>query len=113
MLEFGSWVPWWWPHQRVRYAVSGPRRRALLVRLLVAANEVVSADQLTEDLWSGGRASAGGGRHPSQSYVAVAAPAGGAASDRPVGGVRAGAGSYDDELDLAVFEREWRAVATR
>jgi DNA-binding SARP family transcriptional activator len=34
-------------------SVRGPRRRALLVRLLVNANEVVPAERLLEDLWGG------------------------------------------------------------
>ena len=34
-------------------SVSGLRRRALLLRLLVPANHPVSDDQLTEDLWDG------------------------------------------------------------
>ena len=33
--------------------VGGPRERALLARLLISANLVVSADRLAEDLWSG------------------------------------------------------------
>jgi predicted ATPase/DNA-binding SARP family transcriptional activator len=33
--------------------LGGPRERALLVRLLISANLVVSADRLAEDLWSG------------------------------------------------------------
>ena len=33
--------------------VGGPRERALLTRLLLSANLVVSADRLAEDLWSG------------------------------------------------------------
>lgn len=32
-------------------AISGTRRRALLARLLIDANEVVPADRLIEDLW--------------------------------------------------------------
>ncbi len=34
-------------------AISGARRRALLVRLLIAANELVPAGPLAEDLWEG------------------------------------------------------------
>ena len=34
-------------------AVSGLRRRALLVRLVVSANEVVPSGRLIEDLWDG------------------------------------------------------------
>ena len=33
--------------------LGGPRERALLARLLISANLVVSADRLAEDLWSG------------------------------------------------------------
>jgi len=33
--------------------LAGQRERALLARLLLSANQVVSSDALTEDLWSG------------------------------------------------------------
>jgi predicted ATPase/DNA-binding SARP family transcriptional activator len=36
-----------------RADLGGPRERALLARLLLSANHVVSADRLAEDLWSG------------------------------------------------------------
>ena len=35
----------------VAVSVSGPRRRALLIRLALSANEVVSKDRLIDDLW--------------------------------------------------------------
>ena len=35
----------------VHVSISGPRRRALLVRLALSANEVVSTDQLIDDMW--------------------------------------------------------------
>ena len=35
----------------VSVSVSGPRRRALLIRLALSANEVVSKDRLIDDLW--------------------------------------------------------------
>lgn len=38
---------------RSRADLGGPRERALLARLLLSANHVVSADRLAEDLWSG------------------------------------------------------------
>jgi DNA-binding SARP family transcriptional activator len=33
--------------------LGGPRERALLARLIVAANHVVGADSLADDLWAG------------------------------------------------------------
>jgi DNA-binding SARP family transcriptional activator len=39
--------------------VRGPRRRALLVHLLVNANEVVPDERLLEDLWAGGQPASG------------------------------------------------------
>jgi DNA-binding SARP family transcriptional activator len=35
----------------VSVTISGPRRRALLVRLALSANEVVSKDRLIDDIW--------------------------------------------------------------
>jgi DNA-binding SARP family transcriptional activator len=34
--------------------VAGAKERALLARLLLSANEVVSVDRLVDDLWEGG-----------------------------------------------------------
>jgi len=53
VLEFGILGPLTVRRSEREIVVSGARRRALLIRLLISANHSVSADRLIEDLWEG------------------------------------------------------------
>ena len=85
--------------------VAGARRRALLVRLLVTANELVPAPRLAEDLWAGEPPS--GAASTLQSHISLLRRALG--PGRLIGRD----GGYvltiaDDELDVRRFEDELR-----
>jgi predicted ATPase/class 3 adenylate cyclase/DNA-binding SARP family transcriptional activator len=85
--------------------VTGARRRALLVRLLVAANELVPSSRLADDLWAGDPPAGSGSTL--QSHVSLLRKAIG--PDRIVGRD----GGYvldvaDGELDARCFENEVR-----
>ncbi len=53
MLYFGILGPLRVEDETHEIAVAGLRRRSLLLRLLISANQVVSSDRLIEDLWEG------------------------------------------------------------
>jgi DNA-binding SARP family transcriptional activator len=53
VLEFGILGPLLVRGDDGEVAVTGARRRALLVRLLTSANQTISAERLAEDLWEG------------------------------------------------------------
>jgi predicted ATPase/DNA-binding SARP family transcriptional activator len=84
-------------------AVIGRRRRALLARLLVSANQVVSYDRLVEDLWEGSPPT--GARSTLASHISLLRRVIG--SDR----ISGRGGGYlltvgEGELDSACFEAE-------
>jgi predicted ATPase/DNA-binding SARP family transcriptional activator len=82
-------------------AVTGARRRALLLRFLLSANQAVSAERLVEDLWDG--APPGGARSTLASHVSLLR---GVLGPRRI---RSAAGGYllrvdAGELDVISFE---------
>ena len=84
--------------------LGGPRERALLARLLLSANRVVSADLLAEDVWSGNPPPGGGGTlrvYVSRLRRALGTRAGALVTEPP--GYRLCVG--EDELDAARFDR--------
>lgn len=91
-------------------AISGARRRALLVRLLLSRNEVVPADLLIDDLWGDDPP-----RHPInalQAYLSYLRNALGAgrASEKAGSVIETHKPGYvvrigDDELDTVIFDR--------
>jgi DNA-binding SARP family transcriptional activator len=83
-------------------AVSGSRQRALLVRLLVAANEAIPSTQLVEDLWEGSAPT--GAASTLQSYVSRLRHALGPRIRSRHGGYVLDVG--DGELDADLFEAE-------
>jgi predicted ATPase/DNA-binding SARP family transcriptional activator len=85
-------------------ALGGPRRKALLLRLLLDAGSFVSADRLVDDLWRGQpAASALHSLHVYVSELRRALGPGAAMLEREGRGYRVALGS--DQLDAARFER--------
>jgi DNA-binding SARP family transcriptional activator len=104
-LEFGILGPLLVRAETGDIQISGARRRALLVRLLLTANELVPAPRLAEDLWDGEPPPAA--TSTLQSHISFLRRALG--SGRLVGRD----GGYilkvaDDELDVRLFEDELR-----
>ena len=103
MLEFEILGPLVVRAEGATIAVAGARRRALLVRLLVSANELVPASRLVEDLWA--EESSAATASTLQSHISLLRKALG--PGRLVGRD----GGYvldvaDDELDARRFEAE-------
>ena len=86
-------------------ALGGPRRRALLARLLLDVGSFVSTDRLIDDLWNGHAADSA--LHSLHVYVSelrrALGPEAGAALEREGKGYRLAIGS--EQLDAARFER--------
>ena len=86
-------------------ALGGPRRRALLARLLLDAGSFVSADRLIDDLWGEGAGESA--LHSLHVYVSelrrALGPEGATALEREGRGYRLAIGA--DQLDAARFER--------
>src|SRR5580658_4939370 len=105
MLEFEVLGPLVVRDEKATIPIAGARRRALLVRLLVTANELVPASRLAEDLWADEASSATASTL--QSHISLLRKALGPKRlvGRDGGYVLAVA---DDELDVRRFEAEAR-----
>jgi predicted ATPase/class 3 adenylate cyclase len=105
VLEFGILGPLLVRGEAGEIRVAGARRRALLVRLLVSADELIAAPRLAEDLWAGDPPS--GAASTLQSHISslrqVVGPGRLAGRD---GGYVLEVG--DDGIDVRRFESEAR-----
>lgn len=102
MIEFGILGPLEVGADAGQVRINGSRRRALLVRMLVSRNQVVSADLLAEDLWDARPPP--GARSTLSSHISLLRRALG--PDRIV----SQGGGYsvvvqEDELDVITFEQ--------
>ena len=105
MLEFGILGPLVVRGEGGNVAVPGTRRRALLIRLLVSANQAVAAERLVEEVWDG--VPPAGAASTLQSHLSFLRKTLG--SDR----VTHSASGYaldvaHSELDVRLFEAEFR-----
>jgi DNA-binding SARP family transcriptional activator len=102
-VEFGILGPLEVVEQDRVLALGGSRQRALLALLLIRANEVVSADRLTEELWGTEppREAANALQYHISQLRKTLAPSDAIVTRDPGYLIRVG----DDELDLLRFER--------
>ena len=105
MLEFRVLGPVEVRDEGRALVLGGPRRRALLARLLLDAGSFVSADRLIDDLWAGQAAESA--LHSLHVYVSelrrALGPAAASILEREGRGYRLALGA--DQLDAARFER--------